>query len=139
MGLATVADLDARQVSYTDEAQARAAIDDASAVARACVSPELDDVEAATQEQPAADQGVPAAVVAIVVNMVRRVIANPRALAQESLGDYSYASGGQGVASLLPTAREKRLLRKAVGAVGARTIETSAPLPRMRSEEYVPE
>lgn len=107
MGLISVTDLDARQVEYTDSTQAQAAIDDASAVARACVEPVLDDVEA-----PA----TPPAVVAIVVNMVRRVLTNPQGLAQESLGDYSYATGGQGVATLLPTTREKRLLRKAAAA-----------------------
>ena len=58
MGLISVTDLDARQVEYVDVAQAQAAIDDASAVARACVEPTLDDVEA---------PNTPAAVVAIVV------------------------------------------------------------------------
>jgi hypothetical protein len=106
-GLISVADLDARQVEYVDSAQAQAAIDDASAVARACVEPTFDEVET-----PA----TPAVVVAIVVGMVRRVMANPRGLAQETLGDYSYATGGGGVATLLPTAREKRMLRKAAAA-----------------------
>ncbi len=107
MGLISVADLDARQVRYADSAQAQAAIDDASAVARACVGPTLDDVEA---------PDAPGVVVAVVVGMVRRVLTNPVGLAQESLGDYSFATGGGGVATLLPTAREKRLLRKAAAA-----------------------
>lgn len=106
-GLIAVTDLDARQVEYVDETQAQAAIDDASAVARACVEPVLDAVKA---------PDTPAAVVAVVVNMVRRVLSNPRGLAQESLGDYSYASGGNAVATLLPTTREKKLLRKAAAA-----------------------
>lgn len=109
MGLISVADLTARQVSFADNAQAQAAIDDASAVARACVEPILDNLEAATGN-------VPAAVVAVVVGMVRRVLTNPTGLAQETLGDYSFATGGGGVATLLPTAREKRLLRKAAAA-----------------------
>jgi hypothetical protein len=107
VGLISVSDLDARQVEYVDSTQAQAAIDDASAVARACVEPVLDDVDA---------PDTPPAVVAIVVNMVRRVLTNPRGLAQESLGDYSYATGSPAVATLLPTAREKRLLRKAAAA-----------------------
>lgn len=107
MGLISVTDLDARQVEYVDEAQAQAAIDDASAVVRACVEPTFDSVEA---------PDTPAAVVAIVVNMVRRVLTNPRGLSQETLGDYSYASGGNAVATLLPTTREKKLLRKAAAA-----------------------
>ena len=106
-GLISVADLDARQVEYVDSAQAQAAIDDASAVARACVEPVFDDVET---------PNAPDVVVAVVVGMVRRVLTNPRGLAQESLGDYSYATGSPSVATLLPTAREKKLLRKAAAA-----------------------
>ena len=106
-GLISVTDLDARQVEYADSTQAQAAIDDASAVARACVEPVFDDVDA---------PNAPAVVVAVVVGMVRRVLTNPRGLAQESLGDYAYATGSPSVATLLPTAREKRLLRKAAAA-----------------------
>ena len=107
MGLISVADLDARQVEYVDNAQAQAAIDDASAVARACVSPVLDSVEA---------DDAPAAVKAIVVGMVRRVLTNPRGLQSETLGDYTYAAGTNAVATLFPTTREKRMLRQAARA-----------------------
>jgi len=107
MGLISVSDLDARQVEYVDSTQAQAAIDDASAVARACVEPVLDSVNT---------PDTPAAVVAVVVGMVRRVLTNPRGLAQETLGDYSFAAGSNSVATLLPTAREKKLLRKAAVA-----------------------
>lgn len=107
MGLISVADLDARQVEYADPAQAQAAIDDASAVARVCVSPVLDSVEA---------PDTPAGVVAVVAGMVRRVLTNPRGLASETLGDYTYAAGANSVATLLPTQREKRLLRQAAAA-----------------------
>lgn len=107
MGLISIADLTARQVEYVDTAQAQAAIDDASAVARACVSPVLDAVNTPT---------TPAAVVAVVVGMVRRVLANPRGLSQETLGDYTYMAGSNAVATLLPTGRERRLLRQAAAA-----------------------
>ena len=107
-GLISVTDLDARQVQYADSAQAQAAIEDASAVARACVEPTFDDLEAGAT--------VPGVVVAVVVGMVRRVLTNPSGFAQETLGDYSFATGGGGVATLLPTAREKRVLRKAAAA-----------------------
>lgn len=107
MGLISVADLDARQVEYADEAQAQAAIDDASSVARACVSPVLDSVET---------PNAPAAVRTVVVGMVRRVLANPRGLQSETLGDYTYAAGSNAVATLLPTQRERRLLRTAAAA-----------------------
>lgn len=107
MGLISVADLDARQVEYADSAQAQAAIDDASSVARACVSPVLDSVE---------EPDAPGAVVAVVVGMVRRVLTNPRGLQQEGLGDYTYMAGSNAVATLLPTQRERRLLRQAATA-----------------------
>lgn len=107
MGLISVSDLDVRQVEYADTTQAQAAIEDASAVARACVSPVLDSVEA---------PDAPAAIVALVVGMVRRVLANPRGLQQETLGDYSFAAGSNAVATLLPTKRELRYLRSAAAA-----------------------
>lgn len=106
-GLIAVDDLDARQVEYVDETQAQAAIDDASAVARACVAPVLDAVDT---------PDAPAVVVAVVVGMVRRVLSNPRGLQSETLGDYTYAAGTNAVATLLPTTRERRLLRQAATA-----------------------
>lgn len=106
-GLIAVADLDARRVEYEDAAQAQAAIDDASSVARAYVAPVFDSVET---------PNAPDLVVAVVVGMVRRALTNPRGLAQETLGDYSYAAGGNAVATLLPTARERKLLRQAATA-----------------------
>lgn len=136
-GLISTADLDARKVDYEDSAQAQAAIDDASAVARACVSPTLDAVTSPS---------TPPAVVALVVNMVRRVLTNPQGFAQESLGDYSFATGGGGVATLLPTAREKRLLRQAAAAYakenaltppayGADGVYMQADLPVSQTED----
>ena len=107
MGLISVADLDSRRVEYADDAQAQDAIEDASAVARACVEPVFDAVNS---------PDTPAVVVAVVVGMVRRVLTNPRGLAQETLGDYSFAAGSNSVATLLPTARERKLLRKAATA-----------------------
>lgn len=106
-GLISVSDLDARQVEYVDSTQAQAAIEDASAVARACVEPIFDDLTASA---------CPGVVRAVLVGMVRRVLTNPRGLAQESLGDYSFAAGANAVATLLPTRREKVLLRKAATA-----------------------
>lgn len=107
MALITTDDLDARRIEYADAAQAAAAIADASAVARSYVAPVLDSVNS---------PDTPDAVVAVVCGMVRRGLTNPRGLAQETLGDYSYAAGANAVATLLPTARERRLLRQAAAA-----------------------
>jgi hypothetical protein len=110
VGLITTADLDDRKVEYEDTAQALAAIDDASAVARDYVSPILDDVDRGGSPD------VPGAVVAVVVGMVRRVLTNPRGLAAETLGDYSFQAGANSVATLMPTQRERRMLRRAAAA-----------------------
>lgn len=136
-GLIETTDLDARHVDYEDSGQAQAAIDDASAVARLYVAPTLDEVDSSS---------APAALKAIVVGMARRVLTNPTGLAQESLGDYSYATGGNAVATLLPTARERRLLRqvaaayaKAQGltppAYGAGGVYLQADLPFPKQED----
>lgn len=131
MALISIDDLDDRGVEYATSEQATAAIEDASAVARLYVAPVLDDVDT---------PDTPAAVVAVVVGMVRRVLTNPRGLAQETLGDYSYAAGANAVATLLPTVREKRLLRQAaaaharaegmdIPAWGASSVAMQADLP----------
>lgn len=136
MGLISVADLDARRVEYEDTAQAQAAIDDASAVVRAWTAPVFDSVET---------PNAPAAVKAVVANMVRRGLTNPRGLAQESLGDYSFAAGTNAVATILPTTREKRLLRRAavayakanamiVPSFGADGVYMQADLPASTAE-----
>jgi hypothetical protein len=110
VGLITTADLDARKVTYEDSAQALAAIEDASAVARDYVSPILDDVDRGGTPD------VPGAVVAVVVGMVRRVLTNPSGHAAETLGDFSFQAGSNAVATLMPTQRERRMLRRAAAA-----------------------
>lgn len=130
MGLISIDDLDARRISYADAAQAQAAIDDASAVARSYVEPILDDVDT---------PDTPAAIVVVVVSMVRRVLTNPNGLNMEVLGDYTYQTQNA-VATLLPTARERRMLRKAaatyaranaldVPAWGVESVFQQADLP----------
>lgn len=121
MGLISVADLDARSVEYESAEQAQAAIDDASALARDHVSPILDNVDRGGTPE------VPATVVAVVVGMVRRVLTNPRGLAAETLGDYSFQAGSNAVATLMPTKREKRLLRQA--AVAFAKAQGITPIP----------
>jgi hypothetical protein len=134
VGLITAADLDARKVEYEDSGQALAAIEDASAVARDYVSPILDDVDRGGTPD------VPGAVVAVVVGMVRRVLANPQGLQSATLGDFTFAAGTNSVATLLPTQRERRLLRRAaavwakanglpVPSWGASSVYQQADLP----------
>ena len=121
-GLIAVADLDARRVSYEDATQAQALIDDASAIVRAYVSPVFDDVTRGGV------LSTPDVVVMVVVSMVRRALTNPVGLSMEVLGDYTYQAGSNAVATLMPTARERRLLRLAASAFAvSRGMEFSAP------------
>lgn len=110
-GLVGVADLDARNINYGDSAQAQALIDDASAIARSYVAPVFDGVY-----RGGGPLDTPPLVVAVVCGMVRRGLTNPTGLSMEVLGDYSYQAGGNAVATLYPTARERRLLRSAARA-----------------------
>lgn len=126
-GLITVAELIARPgFEGLDSGQAAALIDDASALVRLEAESALDAVES-----PA----TPAAVVAVMVNMIRRGFRNPTGNASETLGDYSYTSAPDGgVATLYLTGREKRIVRKAAGMAGAGTVVMTGDLPRQPSE-----
>jgi hypothetical protein len=127
-GLITLPELLARPgFDGIDSGQAEALIADASALVRECARGELDDVE---------PPDTPPAVVAVVVNMIRRGWTNPAGAVQETLGDYSYSMGGQGVATLYVTAREKRIIRRAVGVLGVGTVTMTGDLPRQPSEDF---
>lgn len=110
-----------------DPAQAEALIEDASALVRDAATPELDDVNA---------PDTPAAVVAVVVNMIRRGWRNPLGHQSETLGDYSYAAGagGGGVATVYLTRRERRVVRRAAGKLGAGGLAMTGDLPWQPSE-----
>ncbi|HEY8544955.1 MAG TPA: hypothetical protein VIL36_07900 [Acidimicrobiales bacterium] len=124
--LVTVADLLRRPgFAAADSGHLAALIDDASALVRDAVRPHLDDVEA---------PNTPPAVVAVIVAMVRRGLHNPLGHAQETLGDYSFSVGTGGVATLAPTRRELRIVRRAVGALGVGSVAMTGDLPLQRSE-----
>jgi hypothetical protein len=128
-GLITIDQLLARPgFDDIDSGQGEALIVDASALVRDVAQGLLDDVEA---------PDAPPAVVAVIVNMIRRGWQNPRGLTQENLGDYGYSVGGNAVATLYLTAREKRIVRRAVNALGAGGLAMQGTLPRQPSEESV--
>lgn len=116
-------DLEDRGIETQDSDQAQAAIDDASAAVRAYVAPVLDLVERGGTPE------VPGAVVAVVCGMVRRVVTNPTGLTMETLGDYSYQASVN-AATLLPTARERKILRAAAAAFAH---EQGMPVPAFGS------
>jgi hypothetical protein len=127
MALITTAELFARPgFDGLDSGHAAALIDDASALVRLAAAPELDAVES-----PA----TPPAVVTVVVAMVRRGFRNPMGHTQESLGDYAYSGGNN--ASLYLTKREAKIVRKAAGFDGARSVEMDGVLPVQPSEPVV--
>lgn len=106
MGLVSTDDLSDRGIETASEAQAQAVIDDASSAVRAYVAPVLDGVDRGGTPD------VPGAVVAVVCGMIRRAVTNPTGLTMEVLGDYTYQANVN-TATLLPTARERRILRGA--------------------------
>lgn len=125
--LVTLAFVQARPgFAGADEGELQANIDDASALVVLECSPNLD---ATTSDD------CPAAIAAVVVNMVRRATKNPSGNAQETLGDYSYTAGVEsGVPTVYLTAREKKIVRKASGTLGANTTAMEGYLPVMRRE-----
>jgi len=128
MSLITVADLLARPgFDGIDSGQAQALIDDASALVRDAATPELDDVES---------PNAPPAVVAVMVNMIRRGVFNPMGHQSEQLGDYGYQAGTGGVATLYLTARERRIVRRAAGKLGASSLTMTGNLPDQLSDVY---
>jgi hypothetical protein len=126
-GLITVAELTARPgFEDLDSGQATALIADASALVREAAEPELDDVES---------PNAPPAIVPVLVSMIRRGLDNPRGNAQETLGDYSYTAGNAGgVATLYLTRRERRIVRRAAGKLGAGSLVMTGDLPVQPSE-----
>ncbi|OHV42193.1 hypothetical protein BBK14_11265 [Parafrankia soli] len=106
-----------------DEAEAEALLDDASALVRLEARGLLDDV---------VSPDTPGAVRVVVIQMARRGWSNPAGYQQESLGDHSYTagvSGSSGVATLYLTAREKKIIRRAVGVLGVGTAQLEGYLP----------
>lgn len=96
--------------------EAEALIADASALVADIAAPVV--LEAET---------LPPAIVPVIVNMVRRGLANPLGHAGETLGDYTW----QGAGGLYATKQEKAIIRRAAGALGARnaTLDSDLPLP----------
>jgi hypothetical protein len=128
-GLITIDQLLARPgFEDLDSGQAEALIEDATALVRVEAEPMLDDVEAAD---------TPPAVVAILVNMIRRGLDNPSGYAQETLGDYSRSTGSAAAATLYLTKREAKRVRRAAGKPSTGSLVATGDLPTQRSEESI--
>lgn len=125
-GLITVADLVASPgFEDIDSGQAETLIKRASSFVRLAARGALDDVEA---------PDAPDVVETIVVEMIRRGWRNPLGHNQEQLGDYGYSNPAP--ANLNLTARERRQVRQAVGALGMGSVNMESDLPRQPSETF---
>lgn len=126
--LVTVEQLEARlgeEFSGTKLAQVEALLDDASALVRQVGRTEF-------------DPPVPAVIVTVVTQMLRRALDNPGELTAEQIGSYGYQaqqpspSGG----SIYVTRAERRIIREAAGrpAVIGISMDTGLGDPRSWSE-----
>lgn len=75
--------------------------------------------------------GLPLGAKAVICQMVIRAFENPRALAAETLGDYSWqgAQSGSNSLGIFYTGAEARALRRAYGRLSIRTVQLHADLP----------
>lgn len=105
-----------------EQAQAAALIGDASALVRLEAGEDFLD-----EQGELAD--VPDAIVGVVYAMVRRAIENPRALTGETLGDYTWQSGGSSSTGIYLMRAEKRTVRQAVGKLSAGSVQLEGDLP----------
>ena len=120
--LITLAQFEARtgrSLTVTQILQAEALITDASALV-------VDIVNDATITDPWDDATVPASVVPVVVNMVRRGMDNPNGYGQESIGSYSYSSPN--TSGLFANRDEARAVRKAAGTSGVAALNLDSYL-----------
>jgi hypothetical protein len=73
---------------------------------------------------------VPATVVAVVCEVVRRAFDNPTGLQGETIGDYTWRGGKATVdGGIYLTAQERRTVRRAAGKVGVSTLTLTGDLP----------
>jgi hypothetical protein len=70
---------------------------------------------------------VPASIVPVVVNMVRRALDNPHGYTSEGVGSYNY-NGGK-TEGIFATRLEERTIRKAASLAGFGSINLESDLP----------
>lgn len=99
------------------QSEAEAVIDDVSALVR--------DIAETDFLNEAGEVVTPPALVLVVVSMVRRGLKNPYGRSSEDIGDASW----QGMGSIYPTRREKAIIRRAGGTLGAGEVTLEGYLP----------
>lgn len=100
-----------RTLTATQETQAEAFIDDASALV----------IQIAQLDTAWTDATVPDSVVPVLVSMVRRALENPRGLTSEQIGNYRWEAA-PGSLSIYATTDERRIIRRAAGVLSVGTV-----------------
>lgn len=103
----------------TEEEQILAFLDDASALVLQIAALDTDWTEAT----------VPAAVVPVIVNMVRRAVENPMGLSGEQIGSYQWQSSAANATAIYTTRDERRIIRRAAGSLGVGTVTLEGYMP----------
>jgi hypothetical protein len=116
-----------RTFTDADLTQVEAFIADASALVRDIADGRLDDATPAT---------VPAAIVPVIVKMIRRAIDNPAAIAEEGSDSTYRWRAVEGATDIYATDREEEIIRGAVGLPGIGCVELEGYLPpRLRADD----
>ena len=121
--LATLPDFEVRygrELDGDEVARALALLDDASALIRDVAGDDFDTV--------------PATVLFVVCEVVRRAFDNPAGLQGETIGDYSWRTGYTGVSrsassGVYLTDEEKSIVRRAAGTLSVVTLTMTSALP----------
>lgn len=126
--LAQLADLEARMGVVADEARARAALDDASALIRS---------EAGAEDWLDGDgnlEVVPSIVVTVCCKVAQRVLTNPDGVTNETIGSFSHSLTSSSSDAYL-TKAERRLVRKAAGSSLIGSVELESPYRRYSADD----
>lgn len=130
--LIAVSDVEARlntTFSGTDLTQVQAFITDASALVREVTGEDFHDDDTGTEE------ATPAAIVPIMVSMIRRALDNPAGHTQASqqAGPFMMQTQKYGT-GIYATKQERRMLRRAVGKLPVASVGMTNDLPGMYPE-----
>lgn len=108
-----------RELTATELTQVNALLQDASDLVDLAAKPVVIDPADVVNGEPLGS------LIPIIVSMVRRTWDNPNGHTQEQIGDYMW----QALGDITATKREYRLIRRAVGRLGAGTVSLEADAP----------
>lgn len=127
-------DYDESSPGATEE-QIEAFLEDASAIVNLIAFGTTED-DYWTDWDASGDNPVPAAVIPVIVNMVRRALENPRGLTGEQLGDYQWQAASGTQTAIYATREERKIIRRAAGTLSVGTVQLEGYLP-VSNIEYI--